>query len=242
MMRKIVHIDENKCNGCGACIPSCAEGALQIIDGKARLVSEKYCDGLGACLGECPQGAISVEERTASDFDEEAVALHLAARGRQDTPCACPSAETKIFDIENPVGVKAKEEPSRLTHWPVQLTLVSPGAPFLRNADVLLTAHCVPFACAAFHGQMLADHGLLIACPKLDDFAAHLAKLTEILKKSGVRSLTVVHMEVPCCSGLVYMAREAVKMSGISVPVSEITIGIHGEVKADTRSPAVITR
>ena len=230
--RKIVRIDEEKCNGCGACTPSCAEGALQIVNGKAKLISEKYCDGLGACLGNCPEGAITVEERLAQDFDEDAVALHLAARGRQETPCACPSAAIAEFQTTEP-ATESVAEPSRLAHWPVQLTLVPPGAPFLKEADVVLAAHCVPFAYAGFHRDFLAGHSLLIACPKLDDFGAHLAKLTEILKKSGIKSLTVAHMEVPCCSGLTYMAKEALKLSGQHIPVHEVTIGIKGAVKSE---------
>ena len=230
--RKVVHIDEEKCNGCGACAPSCAEGALQIINGKAKLLSDTYCDGLGACLGHCPQDAITIEERPAREFDEEAVAIHLAQRGRQETPCACPSAAVAEFAagdaLEAPVF-----EPSRLSHWPVQLTLVPPGAPFLRGADVVLAAHCVPFAHAGFHRDFLGGHRLLIACPKLDDFGAHLAKLTEVFKKSGIKSLTIVHMEVPCCSGLTYMAREALKLSGQSMPVHEVTISVKGGIKSE---------
>jgi ferredoxin len=229
--RKIVHIDEAKCNGCGACVPSCAEGALRIVDGKARLIAEKYCDGLGACLGECPQDAITVEERAADSFDEEAVTMHLAERGRDTTPCACPSASVAQFDVAD-LAKEREHQPSLLTHWPVQLTLVPPGAPFLKGADVVLAAHCVPFAHADFHRDFLPGHSLLIACPKLDDFRAHLLKLTEVLKKSDIRSLTVVHMEVPCCSGLSYLAREAVKLSGKDIPVSDVTIGIKGGVKA----------
>lgn len=230
--RKIVHIDEQKCNGCGDCTPSCAEGALRIIDGKAKLISEKYCDGLGACLGNCPQGAITVEERLAQDFDEEAVALHLAERGRQETPCACPSAAVAEFKTVEPVR-ESMPESSRLEHWPVQLTLVPPGAPFLKGADVVLAAQCVPCAYASFHSDFLAGHSLLIACPKLDDFGAHLAKLTDILKKSAIKSLTVVHMEVPCCSGLTYMAKEALKLSGQSIPIHEVTIGVKGGVLSE---------
>jgi NAD-dependent dihydropyrimidine dehydrogenase PreA subunit len=240
--RKIVHIDEAKCNGCGACVPSCAEGALRIVDGKAKLLAEKYCDGLGACLGQCPQDAITVEERAADSFDEEAVTMHLAERGRDTTPCACPSASVAQFDIASqahPAGDRPHEgphegphQPSLLTHWPVQLTLVPPGAPFLKGADVVLAAHCVPFAHADFHRDFLPGHSLLVACPKLDDFRAHLLKLTEVLKKSDIRSLTVVHMEVPCCSGLGYLAREAIKLSGKDIPVSDVTIGIKGGVKA----------
>ncbi len=230
--RKIVHIDEEKCDGCGACAPSCAEGALQIINGKAKLASETYCDGLGACLGHCPQDAITVEERIAEDFDEEAVALHLAERGRQETPCACPSAAVSEF-VPDVADEEPHFEPSRLSHWPVQLTLVSPGAPFLKGADVVLAAHCVPFAHAGFHRDFLGGHSLLIACPKLDDFGAHLAKLTEVFKKSGIRSLTVVHMEVPCCSGLTYMAKEALKLSGQNMPVREVTISVKGGIKSE---------
>jgi Pyruvate/2-oxoacid:ferredoxin oxidoreductase delta subunit len=231
MTRKIVHIDEERCNGCGECVPSCAEGALRIVDGKARLLAEKYCDGLGACLGKCPQDAITVEERTAEDFDERAVAMHLAEKGRDTTPCACPSASVAQFEAADLASERASQ-PSLLSHWPVQLTLVPPGAPFLKGANVVLAAHCVPFAHADFHRDFLVGHSLLIACPKLDDFRAHLLKLTEVLRNSDIKSLTVVHMEVPCCSGLSYMAREAVKLSGKDIPVSDVTIGTRGGVMA----------
>jgi ferredoxin len=238
VMRKVVKIDEEKCNGCGACIPSCAEGALRIVDGKAKLISDKYCDGLGACLGECPQGAIAIEERESEGFDEKAVEVHLhSASSAVDEPaCGCPSAAIAHFERQpatgNPLTAAVGAAPeSRLTHWPVQLTLVPASAPFLRGADVVLAADCVPFAYAGFHQDFLGDNALLIACPKLDDFQAHLNKLTEILLRADLKSLTVVHMEVPCCSGLVYMAKQAILNSGKNVPLREITIGVKGDRK-----------
>ena len=238
-VRKIVKIDEEKCNGCAACIISCAEGALQIIDGKARLISETYCDGLGACLGECPQDAITIEEREAKEFDEEAVAQHLQEKESIDDrlPCGCPSATVTQFERQAETGAPAREvaesaPESRLGHWPVQLTLVPPSAPFLKEADVVLAADCVPFAYAGFHRDFLGDKALLVACPKLDDFQAHQQKLTEVLRQSGLKSLTVVHMEVPCCSGLVHMARQAILASGNVIPFREITIGIKGDRKS----------
>ncbi len=237
--RKIVKIDEERCNGCGACVISCAEGALQIIDGKARLISETYCDGLGACLGKCPQDAIIVEEREAEEFDEEAVAENMsAANAAEEHPFSCPSAAIKQFAREGgtatpPVLVADAGVESRLTHWPVQLALVPPTAPFLKVADLVLTADCVPFAYAGFHRDFLGGNtALLVACPKLDDFEAHQKKLTEILKQAGIKSLTVVHMEVPCCSGLVHMAKQAILASGNVVPFRDITISVQGERKA----------
>ena len=235
VLRKIIRIDEEKCTGCGDCVPACAEGALQIIDGKARLISERYCDGLGACLGECPQGAIIIEEREADDFDEEAVERHLH-RGREaegDTACGCPSATVASFERHDAAGAgpeEAASQPSMLGHWPVQLALVPPGAPFLQGADVVLAADCVPFAHAGFHRDFLRDRALLVACPKLDDYHAHLRKLTEILRQSDVRSLEVVHMEVPCCSGLVHMAKQAIAAAGKDVPLSEVTVGVRGDL------------
>jgi ferredoxin len=233
-IRKIVHIDEEKCNGCGACILSCAEGALQLINGKAKLVSEKYCDGLGACLGECPQGAITVEDREAEGFDEEAVEQHLQIKECHEVelPCGCSSATVTRFERRAeapPEEISGAARESRLAHWPVQLTLVPPSAPFLQGADLVLAADCVPFAYAGFHEDFLGDNALLVACPKLDDFQAHQSKLTEILRHAGVKSLTVVHMEVPCCSGLVHMAKQAILASGRDIPMREVTIGIKGE-------------
>ncbi|MFH1652396.1 MAG: 4Fe-4S binding protein [Chloroflexota bacterium] len=231
-IRHIVNIDEEKCNGCGACVIKCAEGALQIIDGKAKLISEVYCDGLGACLGECPEDAITITEREAADFDEEAVEKHLEAEKEEETlPCGCASATVSQFVRPTPENIEDAPEaiPAMLRHWPVQLTLVPPSAPFLKNADLLLTADCVPFAYAGFHRDFLEDHALVVACPKLDDFAAHQEKLTQILAQAQPRSLTIVHMEVPCCSGLVHMAKQALAASGQDIPVSEITIGIHGD-------------
>ena len=256
-IRKIVNIDEEKCNGCGVCVPSCAEGALQIIDGKARLISEIYCDGLGACLGECPEGAISVEERQADDFNEEAVKqhLHLQEQAEEQCACGCSSAAVAQFEsrdeeqlacgcssatvtqFESRVNTGAADVAetileSKLGHWPVQLTLVPSHAPFLQGADVVLAADCVPFAYAGFHQDFLRDHALLVACPKLDDFQAHLEKLTEILRVADVKSLTVVRMEVPCCSGLTHMARQALLASGKEIPVEEVIIGVRGDRKS----------
>jgi len=234
-VRKIIRIDEEKCNGCGLCVPACAEGALQIIDGKAKLISETYCDGLGACLGECPQGAIIIEERAAEEFDEEATKLHLEEekRAMEELPCGCSSAVVTQFEKQESTGVVPGEAPnqqSMLSHWPVQLTLVPPTAPFLQGADLVLAADCVPFAYAGFHRDFLKNRSLLVACPKLDDFQAHLKKLTDILSHSSVKSLTVVHMEVPCCSGLVHMAKQAVQLSGNDIPLKEVTVSIKGDL------------
>lgn len=233
--RKIVKIDEEKCNGCGNCIIACAEGALEIIDGKAKLVSEKYCDGLGNCL-DCPQGAISIEERAAEEFDEMAVEKHLKEKeGEETLACGCSSDTVTTFDKseERAAAVpRAPHEavPSRLGHWPVQLTLVPPDALFLQGADLVLAADCVPFSYAAFHDDFLGDNALLVACPKLDDFKAHQEKLNEVLRKSDIKSLTAVHMEVPCCSGLVHMAKQAILASGKDIPLADITVGVHGEL------------
>ncbi len=237
-LRKIVRIDEDKCNGCGVCVPACVEGALQIVDGKAKLVSETYCDGLGACLGECPMGAITVEEREAEEFDEDATKHHMEKsvhdHDRDELPCGCPSATITRFERQG-TGQSAGEpqhQPSMLGHWPVQLTLVPPTAPFLKDADLLLVADCVPFAYGDFHQRFLANRALLVACPKLDDYQSHLTKLTDILRHSQVRSLTVLRMEVPCCSGLTRMAQQAIDLSARDTPLREITIGVKGDLKS----------
>lgn len=225
-VRKVVKIDEDLCNGCGVCITTCAEGALKIINGKAKLISDKYCDGLGNCLN-CPQGAISIEEREAEAFDEAAVQEHLEEHADAVKPApACPGSAVRQF--EKPVAKTAptpEKSPaaveSRLTHWPVQLTLVPPTAPFLKGAD------------PNFHREFLGENkALVVACPKLDDFQAHQNKLNQILKHSGIKSITVVHMEVPCCSGIVHMAKQAMLATGNIVPFRDVTISVKGEVMA----------
>ncbi len=237
VLRKIVSIDEEKCNGCGACVLACAEGALQIIDGKARLVSEKYCDGLGACLPECPQGAITIEERESEEFDEVEVEHHLhtlkTEHASEPLPCGCPSASVTQFEVETEAEIPTTQArpKSMLAQWPVQLTLVPPTAPFLQGADLLLAADCVPFAYAGFHQEFLKGHALVVGCPKLDDFQSHQKKLTEILGHGGVKSLTVLHMEVPCCFGLVHMAQQAIRASGRDIPFREVTIEVRGDLK-----------
>jgi ferredoxin len=234
-LRKIIQIDQEKCTGCGICIDSCAEGALALVNGKARLVKEKYCDGLAACLKECPQGALKIVEKEAEDFDEEATREHLeeAKKAARSAPCAC--AGTAVREIEKAAittgSAKGVRQEPMLTHWPVQLALVPPGAKFLEDRDVILIADCVPFAYPNLHRDFLKDRAVLVACPKLDDAEAHLEKLTGIIKKSNIKSLTVVHMEVPCCSGLAYIARTAIANSGKDVPIKEVTIRINGDIK-----------
>jgi NAD-dependent dihydropyrimidine dehydrogenase PreA subunit len=235
--RKIIRIDETKCNGCGNCIDSCAEGALALVEGKARLVKEKYCDGLAACLKECLQGALSIEERPAEAFDEDAATLHAEAQmAKKGAVCACPGSAVRQLEI-NPARkstgkVEDSGQTSTLSHWPVQLTLVPAGAKFLEGADLLLTAQCVPVAYPNLHRDWLSGRSILIACPKLDDAEAHLAKLSEILQRGSIRSLTVLRMEVPCCSGLTRLARLAIAQSGREIPFAEKVIGIQGELKS----------
>ena len=235
-LRNIVKIDEDKCNGCGLCVPACAEGAIQIVDGKAKLISEIYCDGLGACLGECPRGAITIEERAAQEFDEEDTKLYLEqkASATEELPCGCSSATVTQFEqpaVTEGIQSEVTHHQPMLGHWPVQLTLVPPKAPFLQGADLVLAADCVPFAYAGFHQDFLKNHSLLVACPKLNDFQAHLKKLTNILSQSEVKSLTVVHMEVPCCFGMMHLAKQAIQLSGKDIPLKEVTIGIKGDLK-----------
>ena len=235
VLRKIIQIDAERCNGCGVCITSCAEGALALVDGKAKLVRDQYCDGLAACLKECPQGALKIVEREAENFDEQATEEHLKEKKRESraTPCACPGSLVRQLEksTENSELHNVIRQESELTHWPVQMALVPPGAVFLNQADVVLIADCVAVACPNLHQDFIKDHAVLIACPKLDDYEAHVAKLTEILKKSEIKSLTIVHMEVPCCSGLTFIARQAIKESGREIPFQEVIIGIKGCVK-----------
>jgi ferredoxin len=240
MKRNIVTIDESRCDGCGLCVGKCAEGALQIVDGKARLVSEVYCDGLGACLGECPRGAITVEEREAPAFDEQAVHDHLARRERgkpktaEPLACGCPGTALRSFlkaQASGPETADAPESPSELSQWPVQLRLVPPHAPFLKGADILVCADCVPFALPDLHRRYLKGKAVLVGCPKLDDAGYYVDKLAQIIETSEPKSITIVHMEVPCCFGLKRIAEMAMEQCGIIVPTNEVTISLDGKIK-----------
>jgi len=246
--RNIVQIDEAKCNGCGDCVTACAEGAIQIIDGKARLVSDVYCDGLGACLGHCPQDAITIIEREADEFDEAAVEARLAttkgSSGSNDAACAgsCPGAAVSQFPLnvlptsagpspQSPASNSGEGPASALTHWPVQLKLVPPSAPFLKNADLLLVADCVPFAMADFHERILRGRPVLVGCPKLDDAAFYVEKLRAILCEAQPRGLTVVHMEVPCCTGLMRIAEAACQAVGTGADFDRLVVSRQGVVE-----------
>jgi NAD-dependent dihydropyrimidine dehydrogenase PreA subunit len=233
--RKLVKIDEEKCDGCGACVISCAEGALKIIDGKAMLVSEMYCDGLGACLGKCPRDAITVIEQAADAFNEEAVHKYLQSEKEQETkiPFTCPSSAIHQFTCEQePLTQTPNSKKSALTHWPVQLMLVPPNAPFLNNANLLLSGDCVPFAYGNFHIDFLKDHAILISCPLQGNMDENIDKLAEIFSAANIKTISIVHMEVPCCSGLVYIVQEAMKKAHKDIAVKETTIGIQGSIKS----------
>ncbi len=303
--RKIINIDEVKCTGCGQCIPNCPEGALQVIDGKARLVSDLFCDGLGACVGTCPEGAMTVEERPAEPYDEARVMAgivkagpntiaahlkHLKDHGACDwynaalaylkqhntpvpagpeskadgaalacgcsgshvrelhpdsparpldrstagplpsSPCGCPGSKVRDLSSSPAPRTSHLAPSSRLRNWPIQLTLVPVSAPYLKNADILLSADCVGSSHPNFHDELVNGRILLIACPKLDDAEAYLEKLTEMFRQNTPKSVLVAHMTVPCCSGLVRIAREAIAQSGKVIPFAEVTVDVDGKV------------
>lgn len=240
MKRKIIKIDEDKCDGCGLCAKACAEGAIKIIDGKARLVSETYCDGLGACIGECPAGALTIEEREAGRFDEEAVKAHIReektgkARGLHGHQ-GCPGSRMMNFErAENENSAANGYSPSRLSQWPIQLHLVSPEAPYYKNADVILSADCVAYALAVFHENHLKGKSLAIACPKLDDGKdVYAEKIVSLIDDARINTLTVMIMEVPCCSGLLALAHMALKKSKRKVPLKCVTVSLRGEILSD---------
>ncbi|MCJ7472391.1 MAG: 4Fe-4S binding protein [Actinobacteria bacterium] len=286
--REIITIDEEKCNGCGSCVPGCPEGALQIIDDKARLISDLFCDGLGACIGDCPEDAISIIEREAEPYDEVRVMENIVKQGentikahldhlknhgetvflkqatdyleengidnplekevkvdqaagaeasKDKLPCGCPGS--KVMDLRDDdrtdtasgdTGVKQKTE---LRQWPVQIHLVPVNAPYFDNAELLIAADCVPFAYANFHRDLLKGKILLVGCPKLDDAGFYKDKITEIFKENNIKSVTIAHMEVPCCFGLIKLVNEALADSGKDIPVDDITIKVNGEIRED---------
>ncbi|UCH90276.1 MAG: 4Fe-4S binding protein [Thermoplasmata archaeon] len=279
MKRKIIKIDDETCTGCGVCIPNCPEGALQLIDDKARLISDLFCDGLGACIGECPEGAISIEEREAEPYDERKVMANIVKQGTNtikahlahlkdhnqdefynqavdylkeqniDVPqeedpqcgchteaplqCGCPGSavqdlrEEKTSSDETAAALRAV---SRLQNWPVQITLVPPSAPYFQNADLLITADCAPFAYPSFHSDFLKDKVLVIGCPKLDEVEFYKEKLAAIFSQNSIKSITIVHMEVPCCFGLRKLVDDAIKASGKDISLKTIVIGIQGDI------------
>lgn len=274
--RKIINIDQDKCNGCRLCIPNCPEGAIQMIDKKARLVSDLFCDGLGACLGHCPQGAITIEEREAEAYNEAKVMENIVKHGKNTIKAhlehleshgetrylkealeylrkngindptkeihagngmsghahrhegGCPGSRVMDFARHTKPSVGHRHAQSELGNWPVQINLVPPHAPYLNGADLLISADCVPFAYPDFHEELLKGKVVLVGCPKLDDIGKYSDKIKAMLKDNDIRSVTYARMEVPCCSGLVGVIKEAIAGSGKNIPFKEIVIGIKG--------------
>jgi ferredoxin len=274
MKRKIINIDEEKCTGCGECIPDCPEGAIKLIDGKARLISDLFCDGLGACIGTCPVGAITITEREAMPYDEKTVMENITRQGapvikahlehiadhgmtdlyneaveylkehKIDIPgkghtghgnfAACPGSMARSIPrkISSASRDPTRNTVSELQQWPVQLKLLNPGASYFDNADLLISADCVPFAYAGFHEEFLRGRIVIIFCPKLDsDMDGYVTKLAEIFSSHRINSILVAHMEVPCCSGVRYVVDRALEQSAKNIPISEKTITIQGEIK-----------
>ncbi len=232
-LRNIIVIDEGKCNGCGLCAKACAEGAIKIINGKAKLVSETYCDGLGACIGHCPQNAIKIIQREAKPFDEEETKEHLRQIKQQPQPAPfmCPGmASAQLRNTAEKSDSATGDTSSQLTHWPVQLKLVSAHAPYFADARLLLVADCVPFAMGDFHSRFLRGHSIVVGCPKLDDACFYIEKLADILRANKLESFNVVHMEVPCCHGLTRIAQEALVKAGVEMTFEDVTIGLNGSV------------
>ncbi|MBQ9742502.1 MAG: 4Fe-4S binding protein [Ruminococcus sp.] len=229
MIRKIIKIDEEKCNGCGACASACHEGAIEMVNGKAKLTREDYCDGLGDCLPACPVDAISFEEREAPAYNEEAV-LRAKAQKQPTLPCGCPGTHQKTFHrAEDSSTIPPTQLSSRLSQWPVQIKLVPVNAPYFDGANLLVAADCTAYAYGNFHNEFIRNRITLIGCPKLDSID-YTYKLTEIIANNNIKSVTVVRMEVPCCGGIEQAVRQALKASGKFIPWSIVTISTDGRI------------
>lgn len=242
--RKIIKIDEELCNGCGQCVPACAEGAIQIIDGKAKVISDNLCDGLGACIGDCPEGALEIIEREAEEFDEVAVEKHLAAEKEDKPPvaaCGCPSTHMQTFASTSSceqanIPASPEDVRSALTHWPIQIRLVPAGAPFLKDADLLVLADCCAVAYPRLHEDMLKGKVIMMGCPKFDDADAYVDKFAEIFSTAAIKSVTAVVMEVPCCAGLPMIIKKGMEAAGKKIAVKEVVISRRGEILEQARS------
>jgi Fe-S-cluster-containing hydrogenase component 2 len=244
VLRKIIEINEELCDGCGQCVPDCAEGALQVVDGKVRMLADKYCDGLGACLGACPTGALKIIEREADDFDEEAVIELLKSRGPREQPSATPASSPGLQDIKSETPCQAANRPqsgfaainlgSSLSHWPIQIRLVPAGAPFLKNADLLVAADCVPVAYPYFHRDLLVNRAIMMGCPKFDDVNGYVEKFVEVFQTAKPKSIKLAIMEVPCCGGMRMIVKEALKQAELDIPVTEVVVGARGEIKSQS--------
>ena len=263
--RRIIKIDEDRCDGCALCIPNCAEGALQIVDGKVKLVKDIYCDGLGACLGHCPQDALTIEEREAPEFDVEAVEQYLEKKTGskprfEPAPMGCPSSGPFGHPSSSPTGcpssgmmhfkpaesgVESRAETrskSALSQWPVQLKLVPVNAPYFQNADLLIVADCVPFAYPNLHQDFLKGKAVVVGCPKLDDIDYYRDKLTEIFRTNSIKSITLPYMEVPCCFGLVKATEDALRASGKNIPLNRVKVSVRGEIHREVENLRATTQ
>lgn len=227
MIRKIIKIDEEKCNGCGACAKACHEGAIEMINGKARLTREDYCDGLGDCLPACPTNAISFEEREAPAYDEKAV---IEAKSKKaPLPCGCPGTNVKQIKREVRSDNTGAPVSSQLSTWPVQIKLVPVNAPYFDGANLLIAADCTAFAYGNFHNEFIRNHVVLIGCPKLD-MGDYSEKLTEIIARNDIKSVTIVRMEVPCCGGIELATKKAIQASGKFLPWHVVTVSTDGRI------------
>ena len=241
VLRKIIEIDETLCDGCGQCVPDCAEGALKIVDGKVKILAEKYCDGLGACLQACPTGALKIIEREADEFDEEAVMELLDSRKTEDKKAQPASAAQGLAKVRVETPCQAANRPrfdfapektgSSLTHWPVQIRLVPAQAPFLQNVDLLVAADCVPVAYPYFHRDFLADRVVMMGCPKFDDVNGYIQKFAEVFRTAKPKSIKLAIMEVPCCGGMRMIVKEALKQVDMDIPLEEVIVTARGEIK-----------
>jgi len=236
-LRNIVEIDEDKCDGCGLCVISCAEGALEIRDGKAKIIKDIYCDGLGACIGECPQGALEIVIKESDPFDEEATEEHVKKLRTKQTQelteeveVGCPGAKLIHFQSQAPAPLAQElgDQTSALRNWPVQIHLLPVNAPFFNGAELLVAADCVPFAMGNFHQRLLSGKILAIGCPKLDDSKFYVEKLGQIFANNDIKSITIGYMEVPCCGGLLHVVNKALEVSGKKIPVDTVKISVRG--------------